>query len=145
MSVCAGGQADTCASGGVVSAYVDMYNATSNSWTTFPTGLGQARYYLAAASLPSGLVFFAGGSGIGTSVCVCQLRRVFLCCRDLTTTGLLHCCVPLMLLYTACVWGGRVALTRKQGAPTWTLSMKTCSETQEPLSANTVLQAGFLC
>jgi len=38
--------------------------------------LGQARQSLAAASLPSGLVFFAGGitaSGIGTSVCVWQL------------------------------------------------------------------------
>ena len=84
-----------------------MYNATSNSWTTFPTGLGQARSSLAAASLPSGLVFFAGGyAGIGTSACVCQLRRVFLCGGDLTTTVLLRCCVPLMLLYTACVCGG---------------------------------------
>ena len=84
-----------------------MYNATSNSWTTFPNGLGQARFGLAAASLPSGLVFFAGGwTGKGTSVCVCQLRRVFLCGRDLTTTVLLRCCLPLMLLYTACVCGG---------------------------------------
>ena len=40
---------------------VDMYNATSNSWTSFPNGLVQAREYLAGASLPSGLVFFAGG------------------------------------------------------------------------------------
>jgi len=89
------------------SAYVDMYNATSNSWTTFPTGLGQARSQFAAASLPSGLVFFAGGyAGIGTSACVCQLRRVSLCCRDLTTTVLLRCCVPLMLLYTACMCVG---------------------------------------
>ena len=99
--------ADACASGSSASAYVDMYNATSNSWTTFPTGLGQARSQFAAASLPSGLVFFAGGyAGIGTSACVCQLRRVSLCCRDLTTTVLLRCCVPLMLLYTACVCGG---------------------------------------
>ena len=43
------------------SADVDMYNATSNNWTHFPAQLGQARYILAAASLPSGLVFFAGG------------------------------------------------------------------------------------
>jgi hypothetical protein len=41
---------------------VDVYNASSNSWTSYPTGLGLARGYLAAASLPSGLVFFAGGS-----------------------------------------------------------------------------------
>jgi hypothetical protein len=43
------------------SSYVDMYNATSNSWNTYPAGLGQARSNLAAASLASGLVFFAGG------------------------------------------------------------------------------------
>ena len=84
-----------------------MYNTTSNSWTTFPTGLGQARSQFAAASLPSGLVFFAGGyTGIGTSACVCQLRRVFLCGRDLTTTVLLRFCLPMMLLCNECVWGG---------------------------------------
>jgi hypothetical protein len=38
-----------------------VYNASSNSWASYPTGLGQARAALAAASLPSGLVFFAGG------------------------------------------------------------------------------------
>ena len=47
-----------------------------------------------------------------------------------------------------CVHVCGVALTRKQGAvvlqPTWTLSMKTFSETQQRLSANTVLQAGLL-
>ena len=53
--------ADVSASGLQSSAYVDIYNATSNSWSRFPTGLGQARNRLAAASLPSGLVFFAGG------------------------------------------------------------------------------------
>ncbi len=53
---------DTCASGGAYSSYVDMYNVTSNSWTTYPEGLGQARGYLAGASLASGLVFFAGGA-----------------------------------------------------------------------------------
>jgi hypothetical protein len=37
-----------------------MYNATSNSWTSFPNGLRQAIGYSTAASLPSGLVFFAG-------------------------------------------------------------------------------------
>ena len=47
--------------GGAYSSYVDMYNATSNSWTTYPAGLGQMRNYLAGASLASGLVFFAGG------------------------------------------------------------------------------------
>jgi hypothetical protein len=48
-------------SGFNASSYVDMYNATSNSWTSYPAGLGQARSYLAAVSLASGLVFFAGG------------------------------------------------------------------------------------
>ncbi len=44
-----------------VSADVLTYHATSGSWTTLSNGLGIARSYLAAASLPSGLVFFAGG------------------------------------------------------------------------------------
>jgi hypothetical protein len=46
---------------------VDVYNATSNSWIRFPNGLGIARRELAAASLPSGLVFFAGGVGVDFS------------------------------------------------------------------------------
>jgi hypothetical protein len=46
-----------------------VYNASNNSWASYPTGLGQARGYLAAASLPSGLVFFAGGvSGLVSNV-----------------------------------------------------------------------------
>ena len=52
---------DSCASGNIYSGNIDLYNATSNSWTRHPKGLGQARGYLAATSLPSGLVFFAGG------------------------------------------------------------------------------------
>jgi hypothetical protein len=48
-----------------------MYNATSNSWTSYPAGLGQARRNLAAASLASGLVFFAGGS---TGLCLWRAR-----------------------------------------------------------------------
>ncbi len=52
---------DAWASGGGPSLHVDIYNETSNSWTTYITGLGQAREYLAAASLASGLVIFAGG------------------------------------------------------------------------------------
>jgi hypothetical protein len=47
--------------GGIQSEFLDIYNATSNSWASYPAGLGQARSSLAAASLPSGLVFFAGG------------------------------------------------------------------------------------
>jgi hypothetical protein len=53
---------DACVSGSGPSSYVDMYNATSNTWTSYSTGLGQARTLLAGASLASGLVFFAGGS-----------------------------------------------------------------------------------
>jgi hypothetical protein len=55
------------------SAHVDVYNASSDSWTSNPAGLGQARSSLAAASLPSGLVFFAGGilgiSFVATHMC----------------------------------------------------------------------------
>ena len=53
------------ASVGVYSSFVDVYNAKSNTWTRDPKGLGQARGHLAAASLPSGLVFFAGGQTSG--------------------------------------------------------------------------------
>jgi hypothetical protein len=53
---------DSCAVDDDYSSYVDMYNATSNSWTTYPEGLGMARGFLAAASSTSGLVFFLGGS-----------------------------------------------------------------------------------
>ncbi len=77
------------------STYVDMYNATSNTWLNFRVGLGQARHSLAAAALPSGLVFFAGGFSSGAAdvvhgfavlvACVCRaalLRRLLgnLCC-----------------------------------------------------------------
>jgi hypothetical protein len=44
---------------------VDLFNSTSNSWTVYQKGLGQARSDLAAASLPSGMVFFAGGQVSG--------------------------------------------------------------------------------
>ncbi len=57
------------------SADVDMYNATSNSWTLFPNQLVSARYGLTATSLPSGLVFFAGGHTSGV-----KIARVLLCC-----------------------------------------------------------------
>ena len=40
---------------------MDIYNATSTSWIRLPEGLGQARAYLAAAAMSSGLVIFAGG------------------------------------------------------------------------------------
>lgn len=68
---------DTCTSGDKVSADVDIYNASSNSWTSDPAGLGQTRSRLAAASLPSGLVFFAGGvtSGDVCRVCICRLFK----------------------------------------------------------------------
>ena len=48
-----------------MSSYVDMYNATNNSWTSDPAGLGIPRAALSAAVLPSGLVFFAGGGLTG--------------------------------------------------------------------------------
>ena len=42
--------------------YVDIYDVKNNSQSHLSQSqLGQARRYLAAASLPSGLVFFAGG------------------------------------------------------------------------------------
>ena len=76
------------------SAYVDMYNATNNSWSRFPNGLGLARHGLAAASLPSGLVFFAGGYGAHNCARAWQLQRVVLCSRAvaMALAACLRCC-----------------------------------------------------
>ena len=56
---------DVCTSGGIQSAFVDVYNAASNSWVRYPEGLVQARSFFAATSIPSGAVFFAGGQTSG--------------------------------------------------------------------------------
>ena len=46
----------------VFSRVVDVYNASSNTWTAFATALSVGRRSLAAVSLPlEGLAFFAGG------------------------------------------------------------------------------------
>ncbi len=74
---------DACASGSGPSSFVDMYNATSNTWTSYPTGLGQARSYITGASLASGLVFFAGGWLSGASqILVCAHLTVTRTYRD---------------------------------------------------------------
>jgi hypothetical protein len=84
---------DTGASGNSLSSFVDMYNATSNNWTSFPEGLGQARYNLAGASLPSGLVFFAGGiTGDPCCLSVFQLQRAQSCCDGAIPSGFLNLC-----------------------------------------------------
>ncbi len=45
-----------------VSNVVDIFDATSGNWST--ANLSEARYYLAATSLPNqGLAIFAGGYG----------------------------------------------------------------------------------
>jgi hypothetical protein len=56
---------------GVYSTFVDIYNATSQIWSGYPDGLGQARSDMAVASLPPNLVIFAGGEVSGT------MKRVF--------------------------------------------------------------------
>jgi len=56
---------------GCYSRVVDVYNASSNTWTAFATGLSVGHFTLTAASLPShGLVFFAGGWSPGDSCVV---------------------------------------------------------------------------
>ncbi len=55
------GFTDNPTSGSVQSSFVDIYNSTSNRLTAYPKGLRQARSFLAAASLPSGLALFVGG------------------------------------------------------------------------------------
>ncbi len=53
--------------GGPISDAVDIFDATSSSWTT--AALSVARFGLAATSLPNqGLAIFAGGS-TGMHVC----------------------------------------------------------------------------
>ena len=82
------------------SAYVDMYNATNNSWTRFPNGLGLARFGLAAASLPSGLVFFAGGyAGVQTARVLSSCDAWFCCCRAVTMVmaARVRCCEIMLL------------------------------------------------
>ena len=119
LLVCVGWFCDDACASDSYSAYVDMYNATSNSWTTFPTGIGQARINLATASLSSGLVFFAGGSaGIGTSACACQLRRLSLRGRGLRTTVFLRC---LRADDVACVFGG---LRSRMCIRWWSVSLR---------------------
>jgi hypothetical protein len=63
--------ADALVQGNLYTAHVDIYNTTNRSWTSDSRGLGQARSHLAAASLPSGLAFFAGGWRPGRIQCVC--------------------------------------------------------------------------
>jgi hypothetical protein len=46
---------------GGLSAYVDMFNVKTNTWTVFPTGLSQARIVSGASLDTHGLVLFAGG------------------------------------------------------------------------------------
>jgi hypothetical protein len=58
-----------------------VYNASNFSWASYPTGLGQARGYLAAASLPSGLVFFAGGVTAGLDLHI-DFPIDFFACSD---------------------------------------------------------------
>ena len=49
-----------CAAGSGVSDVVDIFNVTAGTWST--AALSQARYYLAATSLPdAGVAIFAGG------------------------------------------------------------------------------------
>ncbi len=88
------------------SAYVDMYNATNNSWSRFPNGLGLGRHGLAAASLTSGLVFFAGGYGVTMKMAAC-----------------VRCCEMMLLLCTPEVC---IVLTHAfqatENRPTWTFT-----------------------
>jgi hypothetical protein len=53
---------DVCELDDMFSSYVDVYDSTADEWIRHPQGLGLARSNLAAASLSSGLAFFAGGS-----------------------------------------------------------------------------------
>jgi hypothetical protein len=94
-----------------------MYNATSNSWTSFPNGLGRALHSLSGASLPSGLVFFAGGESEGDELtvarCVDLLVAVF-CCSNVGASG---ACLAdwSLLLVRACLVGSEVTRLHQAG------------------------------
>ncbi len=79
-----------------------MYNATSDSWTRFPEGLGQAREYLSSSSLPSGLVFFAGGASSGAMKRLELVHRkrclTFALLRSRLHPTTFCQCVPMMML-----------------------------------------------
>ena len=66
-----------CAVGGTggASNSVDIFNVTSGAWST--AALSQARFNLAATSLPdAGVAIFAGGNG----TCCNVYFRIFACC-----------------------------------------------------------------
>ena len=65
-----------CAVGGnIPSNAVDIFNVTSGAWST--AALSEARYYLAASSLPNvGVAIFAGGLG----TCSRVYFRIFASC-----------------------------------------------------------------
>jgi hypothetical protein len=84
-------------SGSSVSAHVDIYNSHTNTWTSLPNGLGEARHFLASATLPCGLVFFAGGStGVrayvrGARLCVFEPFIFHLKLVSALITGVFKC------------------------------------------------------
>ncbi len=119
---------DTCASGRVRSSYADMYNATSNSWTRYPAGLGQARHSLVAVSLASGLVFFAGGHTGAALLRACFAIAARALCDAVAgrRPAGWRCCVMLMLL-RACGGAGTGLTHAHQAAPThrtWTCTTR---------------------
>ncbi len=94
---------DTCTTGDGFSARVDVYNASNNSWASNPLGLGQPRGFLAAASLPSGLVFFAGGGSTGLDLNTDFL--ILVCFSLLGLTVSLWCTVCFLVLGFNMLWG----------------------------------------
>jgi hypothetical protein len=104
------GFVDTYESGSSASSYVDMFNVTSNSWTRFPEGLGQNRYELAAASLPSGLIFFAGGLSQNSAQMTSGLAKCmpkFFCC-------VVSPVLPHLVFHFSAIWNVRFSLMQVQ-------------------------------
>ncbi len=74
---------DLSESDGSFSSYVDVYDVTGSNWIRYPQGLTRARGFLAAASLPSGLVFFAGGlAGVAWCQRVEKTFNLFVLCAN---------------------------------------------------------------
>ena len=70
---------------GSSSNVVDIFNVTAGTWST--AALSQARYNLAATSLPdAGVAIFAGGNGKSCEVCL-GCCRMGVCARGMGEGG----------------------------------------------------------
>ena len=90
-----------CAAGNnVYSKVVDIFNATTGTWST--AALSQARYALAATSLPNaGVAIFAGGAGTSCDFCL-RCCRMGMCVRGMREWVECGCVYDASLSHALC-------------------------------------------